>query len=419
VPGDPGEVNKFAVARTPPPARETRALPSPLGRDNVHSLTMHRKSAYILFIAVLGMLVIGIVMLFSTSAFARDSHGDVYFFIKRQGVWLAIGLTLCAAAAMLDYHIWQRTWWLWFVLALFTLVLCFVPHLGMRINGSRRWVGLGPVTFQPSEIAKIAAVFFLAYWFARHEKASNSIWRGFVLPLAIIAPLLVLILSEVDLGTTVLLGATGFVVMFIAGSNPILLGLVSVIGLSGILLVATQMSERMGRLSAFLDPQRFKEDAGLQQMQALIAWGSGGMEGLGLGNGRQKMLYLPYAHTDFIFPMIGEELGLRISLLVVFLFVVIIVCGMMIALHAKDRFGLLLAAGIVALLGLQAAVNIGVTTSLLPNKGLPLPFISYGGSNLVACLFGIGLLLNVYRQGVFEPPNKQRAPMQVRVTPRI
>ena len=380
---------------------------------------MHRKSAYILFIAVLGMLVIGIVMLFSTSAFARDSHGDVYFFIKRQGVWLAIGLTLCAAAAMLDYHIWQRTWWLWFVLALFTLVLCFVPHLGMRINGSRRWVGLGPVTFQPSEIAKIAAVFFLAYWFSRHEKASNSIWRGFVLPLAIIAPLLILILSEVDLGTTVLLGATGFVVMFIAGSSPILLGLVSVIGLSGILLVATQMSERMGRLSAFLDPQRFKEDAGLQQMQALIAWGSGGMEGLGLGNGRQKMLYLPYAHTDFIFPMIGEELGLRISLLVVFLFVVIIVCGMMIALHAKDRFGLLLAAGIVALLGLQAAVNIGVTTSLLPNKGLPLPFISYGGSNLVACLFGIGLLLNVYRQGVFEPPNKQRAPLQVRVTPRI
>ena len=143
------------------------------------------------------------------------------------------------------------------------------------------------------------------------------------------------------------------------------------------------------------------------------------MEGLGLGNGRQKMLYLPYAHTDFIFPMIGEELGLRISLLVVFLFVVIIVCGMMIALHAKDRFGLLLSGGIVALVGLQAAVNIGVTTSLLPNKGLPLPFISYGGSNLVACLFGVGLLLNVYRQGVFEPANNQRAAMQVRVTPRI
>ena len=175
----------------------------------------------------------------------------------------------------------------------------------------------------------------------------------------------------------------------------------------------------MGRLSAFLHPQNFKEDAGLQQMQALIAWGSGGMEGLGLGNGRQKMLYLPYAHTDFIFPIIGEELGLRFSLLVVFLFVVIIVCGIMIALHAKDRFGLLLGCGVVSLLALQAAVNIGVTTSLLPNKGLPLPFISYGGSNLVTCLFGIGLLLNIYRQGILEPPPKKLATVQVRMTPRI
>jgi cell division protein FtsW len=380
---------------------------------------MHRKSAYILFVAVLGMLVIGIVMLFSTSAFARDSHGDVYFFIKRQGVWFGIGLTVCTLAAVMDYHFWQRTWWLWFGLALVALALCFVPHLGMRLNGSSRWVGLGPVSFQPSEIAKIAAIFFLAYWFARYEKASNNLLQGFILPLVIIGPLLILILTEVDLGTTVLIGATAFVVMFVAGSNPILLGLISLAGLGGVLFLATQMSERVGRLAAFLDPQRFKEDAGLQQMQALIAWGSGGMEGLGLGNGRQKMLYLPYAHTDFIFPMIGEELGLRISLLIVFLFAVIIVCGMMIALHAKDRFGLLLGCGVVSLLGLQAAVNIGVTTSLLPNKGLPLPFISYGGSNLVACLFGIGLLLNIYRQGVLDPANKRPTTMQVRMTPRI
>jgi len=198
-----------------------------------------------------------------------------------------------------------------------------------------------------------------------------------------------------------------------------LLSMVSLAGVGGILFLATQMSERMGRLAAFLDPQRFKQDAGLQQMQALIAWGSGGMEGLGLGNGRQKMLYLPYAHTDFIFPIIGEELGLRVSLLVVFLFVVIIVCGMMIALHAKDRFGLLLGCGVVSLLALQAAMNIGVTTSLLPNKGLPLPFISYGGSNLAASLFGIGLLLNIYRQGVLEPLHKKRTMMPARMTPRI
>jgi cell division protein FtsW len=380
---------------------------------------MHRKSAYILFLAVLGMLVIGIVMLFSTSAFARDSHGDVYFFIRRQAIWLGIGLAVCTVAALIDYHFWQRTWWLWFGLAFIALALCFVPHLGMRINGSRRWVGLGPLGFQPSEIAKIAAVFFLAAWFSRYEKATGSLLRGFALPLAIVTLLLALILTEVDLGTTVLLGATAFVVMFVAGVNPMLLSIVALAGVGGVLFLATQMSERMGRLAAFLDPQRFKQDAGLQQMQALIAWGSGGMEGLGLGNGRQKMLYLPYAHTDFIFPIIGEELGLRVSLLVVLLFVVIIVCGMMIALHAKDRFGLLLGCGVVSLLALQAAVNIGVTTSLLPNKGLPLPFISYGGSNLAASLFGVGLLLNIYRQGILEPLDKKRTTMPARMTPRI
>jgi cell division protein FtsW len=380
---------------------------------------MHRKSAYFLFLAVLAMLVIGIVMLSSTSAFAKDSHGDMYVFVKRQAVWMGVGFLVCAVGALVDYHFWLRTWWIWFGLALIALAFCFVPHFGMKINGSRRWVAIGPASFQPSEIAKVAVVFFLAAWFAVREKESGRLVQGFLIPLGIVSTALILILLEVDLGTTALIGATMFVMMFVAGTHPAWLGLLSLGGLAGILFVATQMSERMGRLAAFMDPERYKDDAGLQQMQALIAWGSGGIEGLGLGNGRQKMLYLPYAHTDFIFPMIGEELGLRVSLLVVFLFVVIIVCGMMIALHAKDRSGLLLGSGIVSLLGLQAAVNIGVTTSLLPNKGLPLPFVSYGGSNLAACLFGIGLLLNVYRQGVLEPAKKKSAVIRARTTPRI
>jgi cell division protein FtsW len=380
---------------------------------------MRRKSAYILFLAVLGLLVIGIVMLFSTSAYARDSHGDVYFFIKRQAIWIGIGLAACIFAALVNYQFWQKTWWLWFSVALAALALCYVPHIGMRINGSRRWVGYGPITFQPSELAKIATIFFLAAWFARSEKPDSNVLSGFVIPLAIIGVPAALVLGEVDLGTTALIGTTAFVVMFIAGTNPLLLGGLAIAGLGGLLVVATQISERMGRLSAFLHPQTYKDDAGLQQMQALIAWGSGGMDGLGLGNGRQKMLYLPYAHTDFIFPIVGEELGLRFSLLVVFLFVVIIVCGIMIALHARDRFGLLLGCGIVSLLALQAAVNIGVTTSLLPNKGLPLPFISYGGSNLAACLFGIGILVNIYRQGILEPPPVKRATMNAKLALRI
>jgi len=380
---------------------------------------MRRKSAYILFLAVLGLLVIGIVMLFSTSAYARDSHGDVYFFIKRQAIWIGIGLVACIFAALMNYQFWQKTWWLWFAVALAALALCYIPHIGMRINGSRRWVGYGPITFQPSEFAKIATIIFLAAWFARREKPDGNVLSGFIIPLAIISVPAALVLGEVDLGTTALIAATAFVVMFIAGTNPVLLGGLAFAALGGLILVATQISERMGRLSAFLHPQNYKDDAGLQQMQALIAWGSGGMDGLGLGNGRQKMLYLPYAHTDFIFPIIGEELGLRFSLLVVFLFVVIIVCGIMIALHARDRFGLLLGCGIVSLLALQAAVNIGVTTSLLPNKGLPLPFISYGGSNLAASMFGIGVLVNIYRQGILEPPPTKRATMNAKVTPRI
>jgi cell division protein FtsW len=380
---------------------------------------MRRKSAYILFLAVLGLLVVGIVMLFSTSAYARDSHGDVYFFIKRQAIWIGIGLAGCIFAALVNYQFWQKTWWLWFAMALAALALCYIPHIGMRINGSRRWVGYGPITFQPSELAKIAAIFFLAAWFARRENPDGNVFSGFIIPLVILSVPAALVLGEVDLGTTALIAATTFVVMFVAGTNPLWLGGLAVAALGGLILVATQISERMGRLSAFLHPQNYKDDAGLQQMQALIAWGSGGMDGLGLGNGRQKMLYLPYAHTDFIFPIIGEELGLRFSLLVVFLFVVIIVCGIMIALHARDRFGLLLGCGIVSLLALQAAVNIGVTTSLLPNKGLPLPFISYGGSNLAACLFGIGVLVNIYRQGILEPTPVKHATMNAKVTPRI
>ena len=181
---------------------------------------MHRKSAYILFLAVLGVLVIGIIMLFSTSAFARDSHNDVYFFVKRQSLWLGVGLAACIFAALVDYHFWLRTWWIWFGLVIIALALCFVPHVGILKNGSRRWVGYHSISFQPSELAKVAAVFFLAFWYTRYEKSSNQLLHGFVIPLAIIGLLLSLIVTEVDLGTTGLIGATTFVIMFVAGAHP-------------------------------------------------------------------------------------------------------------------------------------------------------------------------------------------------------
>jgi len=200
---------------------------------------MYRKSAYFLFVAVLGLLVIGIVMLFSTSAFAKDSHGDPYFFLKHQSLWLGVGLAVCITAALIDYQFWQRTWWIWLGVATITLVFCFIPHIGMRINGSRRWIGFGPISFQPSEIAKLTTVFFLAWWFARYEKAANHPLFGFAIPLAIVCALLTLVLFEVDLGTTALIGATTFAVMFVAGTNPILLGLLAITGGSVIFVAAT------------------------------------------------------------------------------------------------------------------------------------------------------------------------------------
>lgn len=381
-------------------------------------MNVHRTSVYLLVVAVLGLIVLGLVMLSSTSAYAPESHGSAVFLLKRQLLWLAVGVVVCAVAAGLDYHFWQKTWWLWFALAVALLALCFIPPLGHRINGSSRWIRLAGFSFQPSEFAKFAAICALAWWFARDEEAAGSWLRGFVAPLAGVGVLMALIAPEVDIGTTALLGATTLVLMFIAGTR--LRYLVSMIGLGAVALalVIRQMPERMGRFLAFLYPEKYPADA-YQTMQGLIALGSGGVEGLGLGNGRQKMAYLPFAHTDFIFPVIGEELGLlKGTLLVVFTYLVFILCGATIAMRARDRFGMLLGFGVTIIIALQAAVNIGVTTSLLPNKGLPLPFISYGGSNLVFCLLGVGILVNIYRQGLNDrEENKSRTVLQARTRP--
>jgi cell division protein FtsW len=377
---------------------------------------VHRKSVYFLVVAVAILIVIGCVMLFSTSAFAKDSRGDPNFFITRQCMWLGFGFVICVIASNVDYHFWQRTWWIWFSLSALLLALCFIPPIGQRLNGSARWVKLG-ITFQPSELAKLASVCALAWWFSRKETDSGGFLSGFVYPIAGTGILLALIAPEVDMGSTALIAATMFTLMFIAGTRLRYIAPVFAAGLAGMIYIATHIGERQGRLLAFLDLEKYKEGAGLQQWQALIAFGSGGVEGLGLGNGRQKMAYLPYAHTDFIFPMVGEELGLRFTLLIVLCYVVIILCGTLISMQARDRFGMLLGFGVVLLLAFQAAVNIGVTTSLLPNKGLPLPFISYGGSNLVLCLLFVGILINIYRQGVSEKSEKTEVLLRARTRP--
>ena len=360
---------------------------------------MHRNAIYVLTLSVAGLIALGLVMLFSTSAFAEESKSDMYFFVKRQGMWLCVGLVVAMVASFVDYHFWIKYWWAFFAAAALLLVLCFIPPIGQRINGSSRWINLGFGVVQPSELAKIASIFFLAWWFSRKDISFSAFTTGLAYPMGILSTLMGLIVLEVDIGNTALIGGTAVAVLFIAGAALRWLGTLICCGLGGIFVVAMNVSERQGRLLAFLHPEKYSLGEGLQQWQALIAFGSGGVDGLGLGEGRQKMLYLPYAHTDFIFPMIGEELGLYATLLTVLAYLLICLCGSLVASNAKDDVGRLLGIGAVIMITLQACVNIGVTTSLLPNKGMPLPFISYGGSNMVVCLFLIGLLVNIHRQG--------------------
>ncbi len=375
---------------------------------------MHKQSAYILVLAVAVLVTVGLVMLYSTGAFAPDSHGDQFNFLKKQSFWLGVGFVFSILFALLDYHRLERFWYILFPISLGLLVLCFVRPIGMRVNGSWRWIHAGPVTFQPSELAKLVAIIFVAWWFSKFETKCKGVLMGLIYPVGIVVTLLIPILLETDLGTTLLIGGTVLLIMFVAGASPKFLGPLVVVGVAALLGIAWHIAERQGRLLAFLHPDQYQEKEGHQQWMGLIAFGSGGVEGLGLGNGRQKMLYLPYAHTDFIFPVIGEELGLRVTLVVVFCYLLIVTSGILISLNAKDRFGMLLGFGCTAILGLQAAINIGVTTSLFPNKGLPLPFISYGGSNVFFCLICVGILINIYRQGK-EDKTTSSTEMMVRV----
>ena len=373
---------------------------------------MQKNVIAFLMLAVAGLIALGLVMLFSTGAFARDSHGDMYLFVKRQGFWLVVGIMAALIAASVDYHFWRKWWWVFFAGSVFLLLLCFIPPIGQRINGSSRWINLGFGTLQPSEFAKISSIFFVAWWFSREDITFEKLKNGLLLPVSILAVPMVLIVLEVDIGNTALIGAAALAMIFVAGGALRWLAVLAPMAFASIFLVALAVPERVQRLVAFTDPEKYRLCEGLQQWQGLIAFGSGGFDGVGLGEGRQKMHYLPYAHTDFIFPMIGEELGLKATALTVLAFLVILLCGALISANARDRFGMLLGFGCTMLITIQSMVNLGVTTSLLPNKGMPLPFISYGGSNLVVCLFLIGLLVNIHRQG--QPLVSRFAPVLLR-----
>jgi cell division protein FtsW len=344
---------------------------------------------------VASLLALGLVMLYSSSMTQVGAH-----YLMMQLIWCVFGFGLCVTAASLDYQLFKKFAWPIFVLAVFLLLLVLVPHVGRKINGARRWFDLHGVRFQPSELGKIALIIALAWYGDRFQRRMKTFIWGILLPIGIIAAVLSLVFVEPDRGTTILLAAVSGAVLLMAGVQWKFIFPPVVLAIVGLVVSILHDPMRLKRIFSWLDLEQNKDGVGYQAYQAMIALGSGGWDGLGLGNGRQKLGFVPEHHTDFIFSIIGEELGLVATLLVVVAFVVIALCGIYIALHARDTFGTLLATGITLLISLQAAINIGVVTSALPNKGLPLPFISYGGSNLLAMLTCVGILLSVARQAV-------------------
>jgi cell division protein FtsW len=337
-------------------------------------------------------------MIYSSSAIlAQRQYGDPLYFVKRQAAWAVIGLAALAVASRLDYRVYRRICPI-LLLVLLTLLIG-VLLLGREINGARRWFGMGPILFQPSEPAKLIVMMYVAHYLVKKKDLMTDLGRGFLPPLLVIGLFMGLILLEPDLGGAMVIGLAAGLLLLTGGASLRHMGLVGLLLTPAMYMLVMRIDYRRERLLSFLDPWRDPTGSGFQMVQSFLALGSGGPLGEGLGAGRQKLFYLPYPHTDFIFAVIGEELGLIGTMSILVLFGLLLWRGMTIAKRCADPFGAFLALGITALIGIQAVFNMAVVTGMLPTKGLPLPFVSYGGSSLVVGLAGVGILLSIARRG--------------------
>jgi cell division protein FtsW len=357
-----------------------------------------RTPDFLIFFAAVTLLGIGVIMVFSASSVtAAGLRDDAYYYLKKQSLWAGLGVIAMVAFMNIDYRLWRRAGKLILVITVILLLMVLVPGLGREGLGARRWLVLGPINIQPSEIAKLSLVIFLAGYLASKGEQIREFRAGLLPAMVLLGGTFLLILRQPDLGTAAALTGTLAWMLFAAGANFAHLVGLGLAALPGVMYAVFSKEYRARRMLSFLNPEADPLGFGYHIIQSLYALGSGGPVGLGLGRSRQKWYYLPERHTDFIFAIIGEELGFIGAMLVLLLFLLFAWRGFRIAITAPDTFGSLLAVGITTMISLQALINIGAVTGSLPITGIPLPLISYGGSSLLPSLAGIGILLNISR----------------------
>ncbi len=352
-----------------------------------------QRTITLLIAVVLMLITIGLIMLSSASMVRYE--GSEWFIIK-QLIWLLfVSLPVSIVCAQIDFRVFRKLALPVAAVCVVALVMVRLPGVGHNVKGSWRWIQIGPLTIQPSEFAKIGMILASAWWISRRRRYMHTFRRGLMVPILGLGLFAVLLLVEPDFGTTVLTGAVIVALLYAGGARPLYLWGFGALGATGFGLLLFHNSNRMGRIIAFLDPEKYASGEAWQLINALNAFAAGGRWGTGLGNSIQKYDYLPEAHTDFIFPIIGEELGLPATLIILVLFVILFFCGLRIAARANDDFGRFTALGCTLMITFQALINLAVVTGSMPTKGLALPFISYGGSSLLVCTAMVGMLVNV------------------------
>lgn len=342
----------------------------------------------VLLFLSLGLTIFGCLMIFdASSVMAEEIFEDKFHLFRLQSFWAVTGITSMIFVSMINYHFWKKISSPLFLISVFLLVLVLIPGVGMKLLGGRRWLGIGEFSFQPAELAKLFYLIYLSTFLEKRKSFSHFIFKtGF---------LVVLLMMEPDLGTAVILACSAFVVYFLSGANLLEILMTLILGIVGGLGLIFNSPYRLSRLRVFLNPNIDPQGASYHLRQVLLALGSGGFWGRGLGQSRQKFLFLPEASTDSIFAVIGEEMGFVGCLGILITFLVFLFCGLKIAQKAPDKFGLLLAGGITTQIFIQAFLNLSSMVALLPLTGVPLPFISYGGSSLMVTLGSVGILLNI------------------------